>query len=103
MREARISVAAKISLQNSTVFCAVENGTPGFELADSIGRFLRVQFSHAPLIDILTAAHRICEMHFPIVAFIDVSQRRCDSAFGHYRVGFAQKRFADESNANARG
>ncbi len=91
-----------MSLQNSAVFCAIENRAPGFELAHSIGRFLRVQFSHAPLIDILTAAHGIGEVHLPIVAFIDVGQRSCDSALRHHRVRFTQERFADEPDANAR-
>src|SRR4029077_4103875 len=63
VRKSRIFVAAEMSLQNSAVFCAIKNGAPGFELAHSIGRFLRVQFSHAPLIDVLTAAHGIGEVH----------------------------------------
>src|SRR5262245_21356232 len=102
MGQSRIFVTAEMSLQNSTVFCAIKNGAPTFELAHSIGRFLRVQFSHAPLIDILTTAHGIGEMYRPVVAFIDIGQRRCDSAFRHYRVRLAQKRFADESNPDAR-
>jgi len=81
---------------------AIENRAPCFELAHAIGRLLRVQLGHAPLIDVLSTAHGIGEMHFPIVAFIDVGQRRCDSALRHYRVRFAQERFADESYANAR-
>src|SRR5215831_10226044 len=102
MGKSRIFVAAKMSLQNSAVFCAIKNGAPSLELAHPIWRFLRVQFSHAPLIDILTAAHGIGEMHLPIVAFIDVAQRRCDSALRHYRVRFTQKRFTDEADTNAR-
>ena len=102
MRQPRIFVAAEISLQNAAIFRAIENRAPRFELAHAIGRFLRVQLGHAPLIDILPAAHRIGEMHFPIVAFIDIGQRRCDSAFRHDRVRFAEKRFANQPDANAR-
>src|SRR5262245_61754386 len=95
-------MSTEISLENASVFCAIEHCAPRFELAYTIWRFLRVQFSHAPLIHILTAAHGIGEMHPPIVAFIDVSQRCCDSALRHHCVRFAQKRFADQSNANFR-
>ena len=89
-----------MSLQNSAVFCAIKNGAPRFELAHAIGRFFRVQLGHAPLVDILAAAHGIGEVHFPIVAFIDIGQRRRNSTFGHHRVRFAQKRFADQTDAN---
>src|SRR5262245_5761835 len=94
-------MSTEISLEDSPVFCAIKNGAPGFELAHSIGRFLRVQFSHAPLIDVLTPAHGVGEMHLPIIAFIDVGQRRCDSALRHHGVRLTQKRFANESNSNA--
>jgi len=61
-----------MSLQNSAVLRAIENGAPCFKLAHSIGCFLRVQLGHAPLVYVLTAAHGVGEMHFPIVAFIDI-------------------------------
>ena len=95
MSEARIFVAAKISLQNPAVFRAIENRAPRFQFAHAIGRFFRVQFRHAPLIDVLAAAHRVGEMHFPIVAIIDIRERGGDPAFGHHGVRFAEKRFAN--------
>jgi hypothetical protein len=82
-------MSAEMSLQNFSVLCAIENSAPRFQLANAIGRFLRVQLGHAPLVYVLTAAHCISEMHLPIVAFIHIGQRRCDSAFGHYGVRFA--------------
>src|ERR1700724_1276696 len=63
MGEARIFMSAKISLQDAAVFCPIENRTPRFELAHAVGRFLCVQLRHAPLVDVLTAAHRVGEMH----------------------------------------
>src|SRR5438093_12449290 len=42
-------------------------------------------------------------MHFPIIALIDVGQRRRNSALGHYRMRFAKKRFANESNTSTGG
>src|SRR5262249_57598717 len=95
-----ITMSTEISLEDAPVFCAIKNGAPGFELAHSIGRFLRVQFCHSPLIDVLTAAHGIGEVHLPIVAFIDVGQRRCDSALSPHRLPLTHNTFAHDSNPN---
>src|SRR5437667_12381658 len=100
MGESRIFVPAKMSLQNPSIFRTIENGAPRFKLADAVRRFLRVQLSHAPLVHILTAAHGIGEVDLPIVALIDISERRRNSALSHHRVRLAQKRFANKPNAN---
>ena len=101
VRESRIFVAAKIPLQNATILRAIEHRTPRFELAHTIWRFLRVQLGHAPIVHVLPAAHRIGEMHLPIVAIINIGQRRCDPAFRHDRVRFAEKTFANHPDRNA--
>ena len=49
MRQPRIPMAAEIALQNAPVFRAVEQRAPGFQLADAVGRFFRVQLRHAPV------------------------------------------------------
>jgi hypothetical protein len=36
-------------------------------------------------------------MHLPVVARVDVGQRRGDAPFGHHRVGFAQQRLAHQT------
>ena len=102
MSEPRISVAAEISLQNPAILCAVEQRTPGFQLAHAVWRFLRVQLGHARLVDVLAAAHRIGEVHFPIVALIDIRQRCGNPALSHHRVRLAKQRFANESDPNIR-
>ena len=103
MRKPRILVAAEISLQNPPVLSAIEHRAPRFEFTHAIGRFLGVQFRHAPLIHVLSAAHRIGEMHLPTVAIIDVGERSGDSAFGHNRVRFAEQTFANHPDRNASG
>ena len=50
-------------------------------------RFLRVNLRHPPLIQKIAAAHRIAEMHFPVVACIHVRQCRGHAPFGHHCVG----------------
>ena len=95
-------MTAKIPLQNTTILCSIENRAPCFELPHAIGRLFRVQLGHAPLIDVLATAHGIGEMHFPIVALIDIGQGGRDPPFRHDRVCFAEKRFTNKTDRNSR-
>ena len=103
VREPRIAVAAEVALQDPAVRRAVEDRAPGFELAHAIRRFLGVQLGHAPVVDVLPAAHRVGEVHLPAVAVVDVGERRGDAAFGHDRVRLAEQRLADQPDRDARG
>ena len=101
MRESRIFVAAKISLQNPAILGAIEHCAPRFELAHAIRRFLRVQFRHPPVVHVLATAHGIGKMHLPVVAIVDIGQRGGDSALGHDGVRFAEQTFANHPDRNA--
>ena len=101
VREPRIFMTAEISLQDPPVLRAIEDCAPRFELAHAIRRFLCVQFRHAPIVDVLTAAHRVSEMDFPIVAVIHICERGRDAAFRHHGVRFSQQRFANHPDRNA--
>ena len=103
VRQPRIFVAAEISLQNAAIIRAIEYRAPRFEFAHAIRRFLRVQLGHAPIVDVLPAAHGVGEMHFPIVAIIDIRERGRDSALGHDRVRLAEQTFAHHPNGNTGG
>ena len=94
VREARIAMAAEVALQDAAVLRAIEHRAPGFELAHAIGRFLRVQLGHAPVVQVLAAAHRVGEVHAPAVAVVDVGHRRRHAAFGHDGVRLAEQRLA---------
>ena len=59
------------------------------------GASLRVQLGHAPVVDVLAAAHRVGEVHPPAVAVVHVGQRGRDAALGHHGVRLAQQRLAD--------
>jgi hypothetical protein len=102
MRQAGVAMAAEVSLQDSPILGAIEHRAPGFQFAHALGRFLGMKLSHAPVVHVLPAAHRIGEMHFPIVALIHVRQGRGDSSFCHDGVGLAQERFADQAHRNSR-
>ena len=93
---------AEIPLQNAAVLGSIEDRAPGFELTHPVRRFLRVELRHPPIIDVLTAAHRVGEMDFPVVAIVDVGQRCGDSALRHHGVRFAQQRFANHPDRDAR-
>ena len=99
VRQARIAVAAEVALQNAPVVGAVEQRAPGLQLADALGSFLGVQFRHAPVVQILAAAHGVGEVDSPVVALVHVGQRRGHAAFGHHRVRFAEQRFRDDTDA----
>ena len=98
----RILVAAEVALQDAAVRRAIEERAPGLELADAVRRLLRVQLRHAPVVDVLTAAHGVGEMDLPAVALVDVGQRRGDAPFGHDGVRLAEQRLAEETDFHAR-
>ena len=89
--EARVSVTAEVALKDAAIFGAVEDGAPRFELAHSFAGLLRMKLGHARVVDVLTAAHRVGEVHFPVVAIVDVGQRGGHAPFGHDRVGLAEE------------
>jgi len=60
-----------------------------------------VQLGHAPVVDILAAAHGVGEVHFPAIALVDVGERRRDSALGHHGVRLAEERLAHEAHGDA--
>src|SRR5438445_3801562 len=80
VREALPGVTTEGALKNSAVSRAVEHRAPVFELADAIGRFLRMKLCHPPVVQELAAFHRVAEMRLPVVLRIDVRQRGCDAA-----------------------
>ena len=99
--EARIAVAAEIALRNLAFLGAIEDRAPGLELVHARGRFLGVQLGHAPVVDVLAAAHGVGEMDLPAVAIVDVAHGRGHAALGHDGVRLAEQRFADEADGDA--
>src|SRR5678815_2974953 len=91
VREARIFMAAKIPLQTPTVLCSIENRAPSLKFAHTRGRLPSVQLRHSPIVDVLTSAHRVGEVHFPTIAVVDVTECSGDSAFGHHGVRLAKQ------------
>jgi hypothetical protein len=59
------------------------------------------QLSHAPVVEELASAHRVAEMHLPVVLGIDVAERGGDAALRHDRVGLAEQRLADQRGLRA--
>ncbi len=92
----RVLVAAEVALEDAAVCGAVEEGAPRFQLAHAGGRLLGVQLGHAPVVDVLAAAHGVGEVDLPVVAVVHVGQRRGDAALGHDGVRLAQERLAHQ-------
>ena len=93
---------AEVTLHDPAVICTVEQGAPGFQFADPVGRFLRVQFRHAPVVQILAAPHRIGKVDLPVIAVVHVRQRRGHAAFRHHGVSFAEQALTNHTHLNAR-
>ena len=91
-----ILVPAEVALEDAAVGGAVEQRAPRLQLAHPVRRLLRVQLGHAPVVDVLPAAHGVGEVHLPAVAVVHVGQRRRDPALGHHGVRLPQQRLADE-------
>ena len=99
----RIFVAAEIPLQDSAVFRPVEQGAPRLQLADGLRRFFGVKLRHAPVVEVLSASHRVGEMDGPTVPVVHVREGRRDAAFRHDGVGLAKQRLTDDPDADALG
>ena len=74
VRQARIFVPSEVALENAAVWGAVEERTPCLQLLDPVGRFLRVELGHAPVVDVLAAAHGVGEVNLPVVAVVHIAQ-----------------------------
>ncbi len=96
VRESWILVAAEVALQDAAIAGAIHHGAPRLQLANAIRRLLGVQLGHAPVVEVLAAAHGVGEVHAPIVPGVDVGQRSRDAALGHDGVRLAEQRLADE-------
>ena len=99
VREARVGVPAEVALQDAAVGRTVEQRPPRLQLAHPRRRLLRVQLRHAPVVQILPAAHGVGEVHAPAVAVVHVGERRRDAALGHHRVRLAEQRLAHHAHA----
>ncbi len=101
--QARVPVPAKVSLQNPAVLRPVEERAPCLKFANAFRSFFGMQFGHAPVVEILAAAHRIGKMDSPAIAIVDIGQCRRDAAFGHHGMRFAEQRLANHSHLRAGG
>ena len=88
VREPWIPVAAEVALEDPSVPRAIEERSPGFQLAYPVRGFFGVQFGHAPVVHVLAAAHGVAEMDLPVVAIVHVAQCRGDAALGHDGMRF---------------
>ena len=91
VREARIAVATEVALQDLAFLGAVKDGAPGFEFQYARGRFLGMVFNHDWVVQVLAAAHGVCEVDFPVVAVINVAHGCGHAALGHHGVGLTKE------------
>src|SRR5258707_6848487 len=100
MSQPWIPMPPKIPLQNPSVCGPIKHRSPAFQFTHPSGCFLRVQLGHSPIIDVLSAAHRIREMNPPVIAIVDISQRGRDPAFRHHRMRLTEQRLTNQPYLN---
>ena len=100
--ETRIAVAAEISLVDAAIRRSVEYCAPALEFADAVRSLFGMDLSHSPVVNILTAPHCVGEMYLPVVAIVIVAHRRRHAALGHNGVSFAEQRFTNQADGDAR-
>ena len=94
MCQTRVLVATEVALTDAPVLRAVEQGSPGFQLPHAVGGFLGVELGHPVVVEELATAHRVAEMHLPVVLRVDVRHGCGDAALGHDRVRLAEEGLA---------
>ena len=92
------AVTTESTLQNLPILRAIKKRAPLLQLPHTLGSFLGMNLSHAPVVKQLAAAHGVAEMSAPVVGRIHVGHRRRDSTFRHDGVRFAQQRFRNHAH-----
>jgi hypothetical protein len=99
MRKTWIPMPAEIALEDATVVGSIEDSAPRFQFVNARRRFLRMQFRHARVVHVLSTAHRIREMHHPVVSIVDVTHGGRSTTFRHHGVRLAEQGLAYQSNS----
>ena len=102
VRQARIAVSTEVALQDLAFLGAVKDGAPGFEFQYARGRLLGMVFNHDGVVQVLAAAHGVCEVDFPVVAVIDIAHGRSHATLSHHGVRFTKQGLANHANLDAR-
>ena len=84
-------MATEVALQDLAFLGAVKDGAPGFEFQYARGSFLGMVFNHDWIVEVLTTAHGVCEVNFPVVAIINVAHGCGHAALGHHGVGLTKE------------
>jgi hypothetical protein len=80
MCQPRVTMAAEVALIDQSVGGAIEHCAPLFELTHALRGLFRMELCHAPLVQELSATHRVAEMDLPVVAPVHVTERRGHAA-----------------------
>jgi hypothetical protein len=102
VRQPRMPVATETALVDLPFLVAVEHRPPTLELQNALGRLLRVQLGHAPVVEELSTAHGIAEVNFPRIERGHVAEGRGSSALRHDGVRLAEQRLAHHRGFEAK-
>jgi hypothetical protein len=92
-------VSTEVPLKDASILCSVKKGTPPFKLTHAVRGFLRMEFRHSGIREVLSTAHGVSKVYTPAVPFINIRQSGSDSTFCHDGVCFTEQGFADEPDS----
>jgi hypothetical protein len=101
VRQPRVLVPAEVALADLAVRGAVEQGAVGLQFPDPVRRLLGVQLGHPRVVQELAAAHRVAEVHLPVVLGVGVAHRGGGAALGHHGVSLAEQRLGQDRRAHS--
>jgi hypothetical protein len=61
-----------------------------------------MQFRHAPVIQVLAAAHGVGKVNAPVISIVHIPHRSRHATFRHYGVRLTEKRFRNDRNLHTR-
>jgi hypothetical protein len=89
--QSRVAMSTEVPLTDQAFFVPIKNRPPRFQFIDAIRGLFGMELSHTPLVEKLSAAHGITEMHLPMVARVYIAEGRCHPSFSHHGVRFTQE------------
>ncbi len=85
-------MTSEISLQNSAILCLGPKTAPQASSSRTrAGASRACSSAIRHIVDVMTTSHRVREVHFPIIALVDIGESRRDSALGHDGMRLAQE------------
>ncbi len=86
-----VLMSSEVALENAAVCRAIEQRAPRLQLLDPVGRLLRVQLGHTPIVHVLAAPHGVGKVNLPVIPVVNICQCGSDAPLRHDGVRLPQE------------